>query len=124
MAVLAFATLLQADDAAVPVFRSDVEMVNVSFAVTDAAGRYVRDLRPNDIRILEDGVEQQLASFTGLQPAHDRNAEQAASENSVFVLLSSSNAMYEDFMHASDTVAAGTQWPCIRLAVTCTARHR
>jgi Ca-activated chloride channel homolog len=80
-------------------------MVNVSFTVTDAAGRFVRNLRPTDIRILEDGIEQHIASFTGLEELPGGDAEQSPGDNSVFVLLSSSNAMYDDFMHASDTVA-------------------
>jgi Ca-activated chloride channel homolog len=79
-------------------------MVNVSFTVTDATGRFVRNLHPSDIRILEDDVEQHVASFTGVEALPAR-AEESAGGNSVFVLLSSSNAMYEDFMHASDTVA-------------------
>jgi VWFA-related protein len=98
-------TLLSAEEAIAPVFRSDVDLVTVSFTVTDSRGSYIRDLKAADIRILEDGVEQRIATFTGLSNVQAEQDDPSPVENNVFVLLSSSNAMYEDFMHASDTVA-------------------
>ena len=50
--------------AANPVFRSDVRMVNLVVTATDAAGRPVTELDPEDFIIIEDGHEQEV-SFAG-----------------------------------------------------------
>lgn len=44
-------------------FRSGVELVSVTVTVTDAAGRFVPDLRQSDFTLLEDGKEQPIAQF-------------------------------------------------------------
>jgi hypothetical protein len=46
---LASGSLLSAEDAERP-------MVVLNFTVSDRAGRLIRDLRPSDIRVLEDGI--------------------------------------------------------------------
>jgi VWFA-related protein len=48
----------EADDEVV--FRSDVRMVNLTLAVSDAAGRPAKGLTATDFRIVEGGVEQRL----------------------------------------------------------------
>jgi VWFA-related protein len=48
---------------ATPEFRSGAEVVVLDVVVRDEAGNTVRDLRPEEIQILEDGVEQGLVSF-------------------------------------------------------------
>ena len=47
-----------------PVFRSDVRMVNLVVTATDAAGRPVTELDPEDFIIIEEGQEQEV-SFAG-----------------------------------------------------------
>ena len=47
-----------------PVFRSDVRMVNLVVTATDAAGRPVTELDPEDFIIIEEGHEQEV-SFAG-----------------------------------------------------------
>ncbi|MCP5114442.1 MAG: VWA domain-containing protein [bacterium] len=47
-----------------PVFRVKVDMVVHSFTVLDNKGRYVNGLKPQDLRILEDGIEQKVATFS------------------------------------------------------------
>src|ERR1035438_64309 len=46
-----------------PIFRVKVDMVVLSFQVTDNKGHYVNGLKPTDFRILEDGIQQQIATF-------------------------------------------------------------
>jgi len=38
-------------------------MVVLSFTVTDSKGRYVNGLKPTEFRILEDGIQQKIATF-------------------------------------------------------------
>lgn len=45
------------------VLRVDTTLVTVPVSVADAAGRYVADLRREDFRVFEDGVEQEIAYF-------------------------------------------------------------
>ncbi len=48
---------------ATPEFRVGAEVVALDVVVRDDQGNTVRDLRPDEIRIYEDGVEQELVSF-------------------------------------------------------------
>jgi Ca-activated chloride channel family protein len=47
----------------IPKFRSDVNLVTVTFTVRDSAGRLVDNLTQNDIELLEDGVPQKISFF-------------------------------------------------------------
>jgi Mg-chelatase subunit ChlD len=47
-----------------PVFRSDVELVNVAVTITDRESRYITGLAVNEFQVLEDGVPQDLKLFT------------------------------------------------------------
>ncbi len=49
-------------------FRSDVRMVNLVLAVSDAAGEPVTDLRPEEVQVVEDGEVQDVA-FAGSDQA-------------------------------------------------------
>jgi hypothetical protein len=40
-----------------------VDFVELSFIVEDGRGRYIRDLKPPDIRISEDGISQRISTF-------------------------------------------------------------
>src|SRR5258708_21693894 len=46
-----------------PVFRVKVDMVVLSFTVTDSRGRYINGLKPSDFGILEDGIVQKISTF-------------------------------------------------------------
>ena len=46
-----------------PTFRAEVEYVEVDALVTDAQGRFVRDLRKEDFQVFEDGKRQNITSF-------------------------------------------------------------
>src|SRR5712691_4675610 len=59
-----------------PVFRVKVDMVVLSFTVTDSKGRYNNDLKYTDFRITEDGIVQKLSTFaTGNRPALQINED-------------------------------------------------
>ena len=116
-----------------PVFRVDTNLVVLSFTVTDDKGRYINGLKPGDLRILEDGIVQKIATFSeGNQPAMrvrddgemepivpvraatpESNAPGRMAESfadtlagtNVFVLFDTSNYMYRGFVYASDAVA-------------------
>ena len=53
-----------------PTFRVKVDLVVLSFTVTDNKGHYINGLQPKDVRILEDGIVQKPATFAdvGLTP--------------------------------------------------------
>src|SRR5712692_8670867 len=113
-----------------PVFRVKVDMMLMSFTVTDSKGHYVNGLKPGDFRILEDGIVQKISTFgegskppvavledgsarpligagTGdgsLKPGLDPRADAFAGTN-VFILFDTSNYMYRGFVYASDAIA-------------------
>ena len=111
-----------------PTFRIKVDMVVLSFTITDNKGKYVNDLKPKDLRILEDGIPQRLNTFgegnkppvelladgttkpivvgatgAGSTPAETRS--DAFVGTNVFVLFDTSNYMYRGFVYASDAIA-------------------
>lgn len=111
-----------------PVFRVKVDMVVLSFTVTDGRGRYVNGLKHTDFKILEDGIAQKVATFAegnkpALQILEDGTARPlvASSEDSskpgpdvrsdafvgtnVFILFDTSNFMYRGFVYAEDAIA-------------------
>lgn len=109
-----------------PTFRVKVDMVVLSFTVTDGRGRYINGLKPSDFRILEDGIPQKLTTFSeGSRPplrvleagrtepiaaaAGDPErggiATDALVGTNVFVLFDTSNYMYRGFVYASDAIA-------------------
>jgi len=48
----------------VPPIRVEVDLVNVVFSVTDRRSRLVTGLGPDDFRVYEDGVQQEINRFT------------------------------------------------------------
>ena len=108
-----------------PTFRVKVDMVVLSFQVTDNKGKYVNGLKPKDFRILEDGIPQKVATFgegskAPVQVAEDGSVrvlplsdpvkpEVARADafvgTNVFVLFDTSNYMYRGFVYASDAIA-------------------
>ena len=107
-----------------PVFRVKVDMVVLSFQVTDNKGHYINGLKPKDFRILEDGIPQKIGTFAeGSKPpvevatdgsvkpipiSEEGKAEGRADAfvgTNVFVLFDTSNYMYRGFVYASDAIA-------------------
>ena len=113
-----------------PTFRVKVDMVVLTFTVTDSKGRYVNGLKPGDFRILEDGIVQKVSTFAegsrppwqvledgstrpvvpsakpapGAKPGPEAQADAFVGTN-VFVLFDTSNYMYRGFVYASDAIA-------------------
>ena len=119
-------TLLRAQDGQRPIFRVKVDMVVLSFQVTDNKGHYVNGLKPTDFRIFEDGILQQVSTFAEgakapLAVAGDGSTRpllegskdalpgmerpDAFVGTNVFVLFDTSNFMYKGFVYAEDAIA-------------------
>src|SRR5580704_12404527 len=118
-------------NAKTPVFRSKVDLVVLSFTVTDNKGKYVNGLKPSDFRILEDGIPEKMSTFSeGNRPAMEIEADgslkpmlladsdatrvtlnggdtrsDAFVGTNVFVLFDTSNFMYHGFVYAEDAIA-------------------
>src|SRR5580765_5525123 len=55
--------VLPTDNEPQDVIKVDTDLVPVDVTVTDAKGRLVRDLKKEDFKLFEDGVERPIASF-------------------------------------------------------------
>ena len=100
--------LLFAKEGAATQFHVDVDMVVLTFTVTDANGRYVSGLGRDDIVIREDGVRQKPVIFTegtGSPVQLANIPPDAFIGTKVFVLFDTSNWMYTNFPYASDAIA-------------------
>jgi Ca-activated chloride channel family protein len=76
-------------EAGMPVFSTEVRMVNLSVSVTDAAGRPVVGLKPEDFEVREGGVVQTLARA---------ESEEAAFNLALLLDLSGSTKGYREAM--------------------------
>ncbi len=121
---------LVAQEGPTPVFKSKVDLVVLSFQVTDSKGKYVNGLKPTDFRVTEDGIVEKLATFSeGSRPAMEVQADgslkpllpnapeaekvgagkgtlggDAFVGTNVFVLFDTSNFMYRGFVYAEDAI--------------------
>lgn len=125
---------LRAADQEQTTFHVKVDMVVLSFTVTDNKGKYVNGLRPKDFRVYEDEIPQKPATFAEgnhaplqvldggeTRPLHTSgiaeqrsgappnpavaDLRQDATGTNVFVLFDTSNYMYRGFVYASDAIA-------------------
>jgi VWFA-related protein len=119
---------VEAQEGQRPVFRVKVDMVVLSFTVTDSKGRYVNGLKPKDFKITEDTITQKIATFAEgnrppvqvlddgsvkplagpIQEAGGKGVDlrsDALVGTNVFVLFDTSNYMYRGFVYASDAIA-------------------
>jgi VWFA-related protein len=104
--------------------RVNVDLVQLSIAVTDKKGNYVDDLKPEDFEISEDKIRQKISTFeagsgpsqqvmdAGGNPAPPGTpAMPGASEitsltgANVYILFDTSNYMYRGFVYAQDAIA-------------------
>lgn len=114
-------------------FHVKVDMVVLSFTVTDQKGKYVNGLKPRDFRIYEDDIPQKMATFAegnrapvqvlengetkplhmtsaaaergGIPDPHVIDLRSDSAGTNVFVLFDTSNYMYRGFVYASDAIA-------------------
>jgi Ca-activated chloride channel homolog len=120
--VLLLVALAMAQDR--PTFRVKVDMVVLSFTITDNKGHYINGLKPKDFRILEDGIPQKLNTFADgdkppmnvaadgtLQPMQVSEAGKVEGRpdafvgTNVFLLYDTSNYMYRGFVFAQDAIS-------------------
>jgi VWFA-related protein len=82
-------------------------MVVLTFSVEDSKGHPVGGLNAADVRILEDGIPQKIASFAEGSKPLVRLLEQAPASagTSVFILFDTSNHMYKSFPYVYDSIA-------------------
>lgn len=127
---LAAVDIVKAQEALSSLFRVEVDLVVLNVTVTDRRGRYIKDLRPDQFRVFEDGVPQQVASFgegnaapvtvaaigtravsdtsvPGSLPAPERpgGMNESFAGTNVFILFDTSNFMYRTFVYAEDAIA-------------------
>jgi Ca-activated chloride channel family protein len=111
-----------------PTFRIKVDMVVLSFTVTDSKGHYINGLKHTDFKVTEDGIAQKINTFgEGNKPplqimedgtarplnnaVADADAKPGETRSdsfvgtNVFVLFDTSNYMYRGFVYASDAIA-------------------
>ena len=91
-----------------PHFSVNVDMVVLTFTVTDAKGRYVSGLKPEDLHIREDGVTQKIIAFAEGTKSTVQLVDmppEALAGIKVFILFDTSNWMYRGFPYASDAIA-------------------
>ncbi len=126
MAITGAGALGRAQDAQRPLFRVKVDMVVLSFQVTDSKNHYINGLKPSDFHIYEDGILQKLSTFAeganaplaiapdgSVKPILDGNRDalpgmerpDAFVGTNVFVLFDTSNFMYRGFVYAEDAIA-------------------
>lgn len=117
---------LLAQDAPHTIFRVKVDMVVLSFQVTDSKNHYVNNLKPGDFKIYEDGILQRISTFAegastpmavnadgSTRPMIEARKEElpgmdrpdAFVGTNVFVLFDTSNFMYRGFVYAEDAIA-------------------
>jgi VWFA-related protein len=108
------------------IFKVKVDMVVLSFQVTDSKNHYIKGLKPGDFRVYEDGILQRISTFaegagTPLAVAEDGSTRplletrqevlpglehpDAFVGTNVFVLFDTSNFMYKGFVYAEDAIA-------------------
>ena len=106
--VLTWIQLLPAQEEAPTHFSVNVDMVVLTFTVTDAKGRYVTGLKPEDLRIREDGVSQKIVTFAEGTKSPVQLVDmppEALVGTKVYILFDTSNWMYTGFPYASDAIA-------------------
>jgi VWFA-related protein len=124
---------LRAQDEGQAIFRVKVDLVVLTFAVTDNKGKYVNGLKPKDFRVYEDDIPQKISTFAegnripmqvldngdmrplppgsqlaatdGVPNPNTVQVRPAGTGTNVFVLFDTSNYMYRGFVYASDAIA-------------------
>lgn len=103
----------------------NVDLVQLSVAVTDKKGNYISGLRPKDFLITEDKIPEKVATFeegnggyryssidgdqqsgqTGQLGTNGTEKVTAVPGANVFILFDTSNYMYRGFVYAQDAIA-------------------
>lgn len=94
-----------AQDAGHPRYRVDVNLVALTFTVTDSKGLPVHGLRPADIRIAEDGIPQRIAALAEGSSVSEHAVPGVPQGTSVFILFDTSDRMYQSIPYVRDAIA-------------------
>ena len=101
-------------DAKRPTFRADTALVVLDLVVRDKKGQPIRDLRPDEVQIYEDGVRRDVAGLSAGRDGHrrrgprggrDPRAGAAAPRQNPTRLLSLTTLIFEPLDGASAAVA-------------------
>lgn len=88
-----------------PLYRVDVNLVTLTFSVTDAQGKSVHGLQPPDLKVFEDGIPQKLASFAeGSKPSSILSGSRISAGTNVFILFDTSDRMYRTLPYVCDSI--------------------
>jgi VWFA-related protein len=117
-----------------PTFKAKVDLVVLTFTVQTGRGDYVKNLKPTDFRILEDGITQKISTFAqgnrsgvpadgSLTPTAGSELEDSSQPgakmsqpgakmqtdfragSNLFILFDTSDIMYSTFSYAEDAIA-------------------
>src|SRR5262245_1263372 len=84
-------------------YRADVDMVVLTFLVTDDKGNAVRGLTPERVGIFEDGIPQKFAAFSEGSRVFGQTTSTDGTK--VFILFDTSNRMYKTFPYVYDAIS-------------------
>jgi VWFA-related protein len=89
------------------VYHVQVHLMSLTFSVIDGRGNTVAGIKPEEVRIFEDGIPQKIAAFAeGSKPSlRVATGETQPEGTSVFVLFDTSNRMYHWFPYVCDSIA-------------------
>jgi len=85
-------------------YRVDVNLVGVTFSVTDSKGRPIHGLRPADVRIMEDGLPQKITAFAEGSRIAEESAPEVPPGTNIFVLFDTSDRMYQSIPYVCDAI--------------------
>ena len=86
-------------------YRVDVNLVVLTFSVADSKGHSVRGLKPENLRITEDGIPQKIAAFAEGSSLSEGALPGIPRGTSVFILFDTSDRMYRSIPYVCDAIA-------------------
>jgi VWFA-related protein len=101
-------SVLEAQEQNDSLLQVNVDLVVLTFTVTDSRGKHISALKPEDLRITEDEIPQTIVTFVegGKAPLRfSRNPADNLAGTNIFILFDTSNCMYRGFAYASDAIA-------------------
>jgi VWFA-related protein len=86
-------------------YRVDVNLVALTFSVTDSKGQPIHGLKAPDLRITEDGIPQKIAAFAEGSRAPEESLADVTAGTNVFILFDTSDRMYRSLPYVCDAIA-------------------
>jgi len=105
LAALGLVRQVTAQETASPRYQVDVNLVAVTFTVTDSTGRPVHGLKAADVSVSEDGMRQRIAAFVEGSSAAVTGLPAIPPGTAVFILFDTSNHMYTNIPYVCDAIA-------------------